>query len=351
MTTNSLTDKQTLKTKIRAAAGRCATIGALASVALLCAPFVNPPRQEPVATPAMPEPANPQSRIGVTLRTGDTLGSVLKQFGVAPPSAYAMIDKLRTFVDPKKFCPGDNIHVVLNAEDRTVEAMELVVDDDLVRVKATGDGWSAERQEISSVQETRVIRGVIKGSLYEAVSTPDSRRSIFSIWRKSLNTISIFCPISSAATPSARSSKSAIIVTVAARSGASLAAELEAGGETFDAFTMRTKTARRNIMTARAALRRSFLRAPSATQDFVAVQRQSHASDLSPNATASGHRLCRSGRNSGGGDRKGQCRIRRLAQRLWQCRRYSACRQLYVALCAFFPVRREPAPRRIGGSW
>src|SRR5258707_3606573 len=77
MTTNSLTDKQTLKTKIRAAAGRCAAIGALASVALLCAPFVNPPRQEPVATPAMPEPANPQSRIGVTLRTGDTLGSVL----------------------------------------------------------------------------------------------------------------------------------------------------------------------------------------------------------------------------------------------------------------------------------
>jgi len=83
MTTNSLTDKQPLKTKIRAAAGRCATIGALASVALLCAPFVNPPQQEPVATPAMPEPANPQSRIGVTLRTGDTLASVLKQFGVA----------------------------------------------------------------------------------------------------------------------------------------------------------------------------------------------------------------------------------------------------------------------------
>ena len=80
MTTNSLTDKQTLKTKIRAAAGRCATIGALASVALLCAPFVNPPRQEPVATPAMPEPANPQSRIGVKLRTGDTLGVGVKTF-------------------------------------------------------------------------------------------------------------------------------------------------------------------------------------------------------------------------------------------------------------------------------
>ena len=42
--------------------------------------------------------------------------------------------------------------------------------------------------------------------------------------------------------------------------------------------------------------------------------------------------------SSGGGDREGACRIRRLAQRLRQCRRYSACRQLYVALCAFFPV-------------
>ena len=46
--------------------------------------------------------------------------------------------------------------------------MEFVVDDNLVRVKATGDGWSAERQEIPSVQETRVIRGTIKGSLYES---------------------------------------------------------------------------------------------------------------------------------------------------------------------------------------
>src|SRR5258708_16814413 len=123
MTTNSLTDKQTLKTKIRAAAGRCATIGALASVALLCVPFVNPPRQEPVPTPAMPEPANPQSRVGVTLRTGDTLGAVLKQFGVPPPSAYAMIDKLRTFLDPKKFRPRHNIHEVLNATYRTPHAL------------------------------------------------------------------------------------------------------------------------------------------------------------------------------------------------------------------------------------
>src|SRR5260370_41752649 len=79
-----------------------------------------------------------------------------------------MTDKFGAFVGRKKCRPGDNIHVVLNGEDRAVEAMELVVDDDLVRVKATGDGWSAERQEIPSVQETRVIRGTIKGSLYES---------------------------------------------------------------------------------------------------------------------------------------------------------------------------------------
>ena len=263
MTTNSLTDKQTLKTKIGAAAGRCATIGALASVALLCAPFVNPPRQEPVATPAMPEPANPRSRIGVTLRTGDTLGSVLKQFGVAPPSAYAMIDKLRTFVDPKKFRPGDNIHVVLNAEDRTVEAMELVVDDDLVRVKATGDGWSAERQEIPSVQETHVIRGTIKGSLYESgVNAGFSPQHILDLAKIFEYDIDFLSDLQRG------DAFSAIVEERHYRDGRRqigriLAAELEAEGETFDAFYYADKNGEAQYYDGKGeALRRSFLRAP-----------------------------------------------------------------------------------------
>ena len=263
MTANSLTDKQTLKTKFRAAAGRCATIGALASVALLCAPFVNPPRREPVATPAMPEPANPQSRIGVTLRTGDTLGSVLKQFGVAPPSAYAMIDKLRTFVDPKKFRPGDNIHVVLNPEDRTVEAMELVVDDDLVRVKATGEGWSAERQEIPSVQETRVIRGAIKGSLYESgVNAGVSPQHILDLAKIFEYDIDFLSDLQRG------DAFSAIVEERHYRDGRRqigriLAAELEAESETFDAFYYADKNGEAQYYDGKGeALRRSFLRAP-----------------------------------------------------------------------------------------
>ena len=102
------------------------------------------------------------------VRSGDTLGTVLKRFGVAPPSARALIEKVRPFVNPRKIRPGDNVHVVLDPEDRTVRGMEFVVDDNLIRVKATENGWLAERHDIPSVRETRVVRGTIKGSLYES---------------------------------------------------------------------------------------------------------------------------------------------------------------------------------------
>jgi hypothetical protein len=116
--------------------------------------------------PQSPQPTD--SRVGFKLRSGDTLGSVLKRFGVAPPSAHAMIEKLRPFLNPRKVRPGDDVAVVLSSEDRTVQAMEFIVDDALVRVKATNQGWFAERHEIPFVREKQVVRGTVKGSLYES---------------------------------------------------------------------------------------------------------------------------------------------------------------------------------------
>lgn len=265
MMKNLALSKQTLKTKLRAAARRCSAVVALALVALLCAPFVNPPRQEPVAPSAAPAsaPANPESRIGVTFRSGDTLAAVLKRFGVAPPSAHAMIGKLRTFVDPRKIRPGDNIHVVLNGEDRTVEAMEFIVDDDLVRVKATGDGWSAERQEIPSVRETRVIRGAIKSSLYEsgvdAGLSPQHILDLAKIFEYDIDFLSDF---------QRGDAFSAVVEERRYDDGRRdnariLAAELEAGGERFDAFYYPDKNGEAQYYDGKGeALRRSFLRAP-----------------------------------------------------------------------------------------
>lgn len=160
------------KISIQNATRRCAGLAAIIAVLLLSAPFVNlPPRdqqKDQAATSSSAVQPSAKSRIGVKLRQGDTLGSVLKRFGIGPPSAHALIEKVRPFVNPRKIRPGDNIHVVLNSEDRTVQGMEFVVDDSLVRVKATDGGWSAERHEIPFVRENHVIRGTIKGSLYES---------------------------------------------------------------------------------------------------------------------------------------------------------------------------------------
>ena len=84
------------------------------------------------------------------------------------PSAHALIDKIRPFLNPRKIRPGDHVAVVLNGADRTGQALEFVVDDALVRVKATEQGWLAERHDIPFVREEQVVRGTVKGSLYES---------------------------------------------------------------------------------------------------------------------------------------------------------------------------------------
>ena len=59
-------------------------------------------------------------------------------------------------------------HPVLYERHFLVQLLELVIDDSLVRVKSTAEGWFAERHEIPSVRETRVLRGTITSSLYES---------------------------------------------------------------------------------------------------------------------------------------------------------------------------------------
>jgi murein DD-endopeptidase MepM/ murein hydrolase activator NlpD len=140
----------------------------LAAVALLLAPFVNFSHRDAEFLPAAAKPPKPHTSIGVMFRSGDSLLSVLRRVGVEAPSAHGLIEKVRPLVNLRKLRPGNNLRVTLDGEDKTVRAMEFVVDDNLIRVKATGEGWLAERQEVPFVKESRVIRGRIKSSLYES---------------------------------------------------------------------------------------------------------------------------------------------------------------------------------------
>jgi hypothetical protein len=154
--------------RLLASLARLASVAFATFIVLLCLPFLE--SSQHLQEPSPPPPINTEEprRIGVKLRRGETLASVLSRFGVQPPSARAITEKVRFFVNPKSIRPGHDVQVVLSPEDKTVQALEFVVDNNLVQVKATADGWSAERYAIPFVRDRRVIRGSIKESLYQS---------------------------------------------------------------------------------------------------------------------------------------------------------------------------------------
>jgi murein DD-endopeptidase MepM/ murein hydrolase activator NlpD len=254
-----------IQNKWGAAVLRRTVIALVAVVGLLCAPLVqiatDQPEREQI--PALDNQVDTPSRVDVQLRRGDTLASVLKRFSVEAPSAHALIEKVRPFVNPRKIRPGDNIQVVLSAEDRTLQAMEFTVDDSLVRVKATDDGWSAERHEIPFVRETRFARGRIKGSLYESGTeaglSPQHILDLAKIFEYDIDFFSDF------QTGDSFSVMAQEIRYVDGRrvSGSVLAAELEAGGRVFSGYYFVGKDGDGEYFNADGeALRRAFLRAP-----------------------------------------------------------------------------------------
>jgi len=259
-----LDHNRSLGEKLLSGARRSAVAGVLAAVGLLSAPFVHSPEREPEITTKAPiEAPKPPERVGVTLRRGDTLGSLLRRFGVAPPSAHALLEKVRPFVNPKRIRPGDNVHIVLNGEDRTVEAMEFVVQDALVLVKATADGWAAEQHVIPSTRATRVLRGAIRGSLYESGTqaglSPQHILDLAKIFEYDVDFFSDF-----------RAGDGFRVIVEEVRyadgrvaPGRVLAAELEAQNDVFTAFYYVGSDARGDYYDSHGkALRRSFLRAP-----------------------------------------------------------------------------------------
>jgi murein DD-endopeptidase MepM/ murein hydrolase activator NlpD len=141
--------------------------------------------------------------------------------------------------------------------------MEVVFEDSLVRVKATGDGWSAERQEIPSVRAARVIRGMITGSLYqsgiEAGLAPQQILDLAQIFEYDIDAFSDF---------QAGDAFSVAVEEIRYADGRRahgriLAAELEADSEGFSAFYFPAQDGSSAYYDSDGrAVRRSFLRAP-----------------------------------------------------------------------------------------
>jgi murein DD-endopeptidase MepM/ murein hydrolase activator NlpD len=254
-----------LSNRLCASIARCAGVAFVTFVLLLCAPVLtpSPDNHEPEPNRAARALAEEPPRVEVRLRRGETLASALTRFGLKAPSAYAIVDKVRPFLNPKKIRPGHDVQVVLSPADKTVQGVELVVEDSFVRVKSTAHGWFAERHEIPFVRDTRVIRGTIEGSLYQsgvAVGlTPQHILDLAKIFEYDIDFFSDF-----------RRGDAFYVALEEFRYadgrrsvGRILAAELESGDETFSTFYYVAEDGRGSYYDGEGqAARRSFLRAP-----------------------------------------------------------------------------------------
>jgi murein DD-endopeptidase MepM/ murein hydrolase activator NlpD len=153
---------------IKPSTTRSAFIGLAGLAFLLCAPLLDSlPEDHTLNPPPPPAPAEPQ-RIGVTLRRGETLLTLLTRHGVQPPSAHELIAKVRPLINLRKLRAGDNIQLVINPDDKSVQGMDVVIEDEMIRVTTTNEGWLAERKQIPSVREPHAIRGTVESSFYES---------------------------------------------------------------------------------------------------------------------------------------------------------------------------------------
>jgi murein DD-endopeptidase MepM/ murein hydrolase activator NlpD len=253
-----------VRSRIAAAARKSSGILLATAVLVVTAPLVKthdgeePLPPQPATEPAPQEP----SRVVVKLRHGDTLVEVLRRFGIERPSAHALIAQVRPLMNLRKIRPGDDLHVVLNAADQTVESLELTVEHNVVRVTSTAQGWAAEREAIPFVRETRVVRGTIQGSLYEsgvqAGLSPQHILDLAKMFESEIDFFSDFHP------------KDAFQVLIEElryangkrTSGRVLAAELEAAGEMFDGFHFGSGESGEYYSGKGESLRHAFLRAP-----------------------------------------------------------------------------------------
>jgi murein DD-endopeptidase MepM/ murein hydrolase activator NlpD len=110
----------------------------------------------------------PLKGLEVTLRRGDTLLKLLLRNGLQAPSANKLIDTLRPYFDPSKLRVGQNVHLLVDGEQKQVRGLQYVSGDMEVRADSTAEGWAAQRNSIPSVQAARVIRGDVDDSLYES---------------------------------------------------------------------------------------------------------------------------------------------------------------------------------------
>ncbi len=263
-----LDNRALFDTNLHRRCGRWAVVVMLPLVFLLAPILLTSPakKQNPLGPNEQENQGNlpaPLRSVGVTLRRGDTLLSVLTRFGLDPSAAHAMIKTVRPFFNPRKMRAGHSLQLILDPQDRSVKGLDYMLNSAVVRVRSTSEGWSAERNEIPFVRQTRVVRGSVVESFYrsgtKAGLTPLQILDLATIFEYDIDFFSDFRrgDAFSVAFEEIRYADGR------RKAGRVLAAELTAKGEPFQAFDYAGKNGKGSYYDSDGqSVRRAFLRAP-----------------------------------------------------------------------------------------
>jgi murein DD-endopeptidase MepM/ murein hydrolase activator NlpD len=254
------------------AATRGAILAAAVTALLLSAPVLDQPfepRQSPDMVPVSPASQENESqveteaRVQARLKRGDTLLALLARYGVNPPSAHELLERVRPFLNPRKLQPGKAVELVLHPQDQSVQAMEVRLENNIIRATSVGGEWFVERHEIPSVKELRVVSGTIEDNLYmsglNAGLTPEHVAQLEDIFKYDIDFFSDFVR---------GDDFSAVLEQIRYEDGRQvprrvLAADLQAGGKVFSAFYFVPKNGKGSYYDEEGKqLRNAFLRAP-----------------------------------------------------------------------------------------
>lgn len=105
-----------------------------------------------------------------TLRAGETLSQLLQRAQLAEVEAKALLDAIQAHQDPRRMKPGSVVEFRKAIEDGEIRKMEFRLDADrTLSMGRSGDGWTAQIEEVPVHAETVVLTGTVESSLYSAL--------------------------------------------------------------------------------------------------------------------------------------------------------------------------------------
>ncbi len=132
-----------------------------ATVVLLIVAFVpdlKPLNSDEPLTPSQSVSQQSEDRIAVRLGRNESLQGLLNRFGLRPGSAQELLQKIYSSVDLRRMPRDQAISLIVNRQDKSIRAVEFVMQEHLVRASVGLAGWSVQRQDLAHVEGSNILR-------------------------------------------------------------------------------------------------------------------------------------------------------------------------------------------------